>query len=277
MVFRVEKNKNYTIMANFHLREKTMSLKAKGLLSWMLSNTDNWDYSIAGIVANCKENETAIRNTLKELQEFGYLEVKKIPPTKDNPKFHYEYIVHEEPQGVETLGVENLHLDNLGVENQVQRNTKQINTNIRNTKEKNNTTNVVVDKPHQLNNNDFSLNNKPKQKKENLWDKCFNELCKFTKDEKLKNKLVEYLNVWIKLKDKHPNLRNWQSILKKLQSEYIKEDWIAIIDQSIRKEYATFCPLSSTGNKKPSKLFNEGIKNDGSYDLEDHSISDLEF
>ena len=129
----------------------------------------------------------------------------------------------------------------------------------------------------QNNNNDFSLNNKPKQKKETLWDKCFNELCKFTKDEKLKNKLVEYLNVWIKLKDKHPNLRNWQSILKKLQSEYIKEDWIAIIDQSIRKEYATFCPLISEGNRKPKKLFDEGIRNDGRYDLENHSLTDMEF
>ena len=77
MIFRVEKTQNYTVMSNRHLREKNMSLKAKGLLSWMLSNDDDWDYSIAGIVANCKESEVAIKSALKELQEFGYLEVKK--------------------------------------------------------------------------------------------------------------------------------------------------------------------------------------------------------
>ena len=46
MVFRVQKNKNYTTMSNYHLRDKNLSLKAKGLLSWMLSNNDDWDYSI---------------------------------------------------------------------------------------------------------------------------------------------------------------------------------------------------------------------------------------
>jgi hypothetical protein len=53
-------------MSNFHLRDKNLSLKAKGLLSWMLSNNDDWDYSIAGIVACCKEGETTINTTLKE-------------------------------------------------------------------------------------------------------------------------------------------------------------------------------------------------------------------
>jgi len=128
MIFRVEKTKDYTTMSNFHLREKDMSLKAKGLLSWMLSNDDDWDYSIAGIVANCKENETAIKTALKELQDFGYLEVIKKSPDKEVSTIHYEYIVHEKPINQD---IENLPLENLVLENQVQRNT-----NIRNTKKR---------------------------------------------------------------------------------------------------------------------------------------------
>jgi hypothetical protein len=67
-IFRVEHTKNYTLMSNAHFKEKEMSLKAKGLLSFMLSLPDDWDYSINGLVAVCKENETAIRSALNELK-----------------------------------------------------------------------------------------------------------------------------------------------------------------------------------------------------------------
>ena len=73
-VIRINKTQNYTVMSNYHLKEKDMSLKAKGLLSLMLSLPDNWDYSISGLVSICKENETEIKSILKELEEFGYLE-----------------------------------------------------------------------------------------------------------------------------------------------------------------------------------------------------------
>lgn len=62
-VFKIEKNKNYTIMSNYHLRDKNISLKDKGLLSFMLSLPDNWDYSLNGLCAICKEQETAIKST----------------------------------------------------------------------------------------------------------------------------------------------------------------------------------------------------------------------
>ena len=73
-VIRINKTQNYTVMSNYHLKEKDMSLKAKGLLSLMLSLPDSWDYSISGLVPICKENETEIKSILKELEEFGYLE-----------------------------------------------------------------------------------------------------------------------------------------------------------------------------------------------------------
>ena len=137
-VIRVEKTSNYTVMSNYHFKEKKMSLKAKGLLSLMLSLPDNWNYSIAGLVAICKENETAIKSTLKELQEFGYVRIEKIMPDKaKSGRIEYVYNIFEEPkQEGKKQGVENLPLEIQRVENQVQLNTKQSNTNKTNTKEK---------------------------------------------------------------------------------------------------------------------------------------------
>lgn len=72
-VFRIEKNKNYTAMSNYHFRDMNLSLKAVGLLSKMLSLPDNWDYSQAGLAKICKDGEDAIASALKELEKYGYL------------------------------------------------------------------------------------------------------------------------------------------------------------------------------------------------------------
>ena len=66
-VMRIHKNRNYTVISNIHLRDKRMSLKAKGLLTLMLSLPEDWDYSVEGLSAICKENRTAI---LLHLPEF---------------------------------------------------------------------------------------------------------------------------------------------------------------------------------------------------------------
>lgn len=136
-VIRVEKTKNYTVMSNYHFKERAMSLKAKGLLSLMLSLPDNWDYSIAGLVAICKENETAIKSALKELQQFGYVKVDKIMPDKtESGRIEYIYNIYEQPkQDDKKQGVENLPLEIQRVENHTQLNTKEQNTNKLNTKD----------------------------------------------------------------------------------------------------------------------------------------------
>lgn len=136
-VIRVEKTKNYTVMSNYHFKEKDMSLKAKGLLSLMLSLPDNWDYSIAGLVAICKENETAIKSALKELQQFGYVRVDKIMPDKtDSGRIEYIYNIYEKPkQDSKKQGVENLPLENQHVENHTQLSINELNTNKLNTKD----------------------------------------------------------------------------------------------------------------------------------------------
>lgn len=94
--FTIEKNKNYTIMSNYHLQDKKLSYKAKGLLSFMLSLPEDWDYSINGLVAISKEEVKAIKNILQELQKYGYLVIKK----KQNEigQFEYDYLIYEYPE-----------------------------------------------------------------------------------------------------------------------------------------------------------------------------------
>lgn len=135
-ILRINKTKDYTTMSNYHFKDKRLSLKAKGLLSEMLSLPENWDYSIAGLVAINKEEETAIKSTLNELKQFNYLVVNKLMPNEtDSGRYEYVYDIYEMPKKQEGdfLGVEIL-----GVENQGQYNT---NNKINNNKN-NNTTNI---------------------------------------------------------------------------------------------------------------------------------------
>ena len=77
-VIRVEKNREYVVMNNKFLRNKEMSLKAKGLMSLMLSLPDDWDYSINGLATLSKDGKDSVMSALKELEKFGYLERKRI-------------------------------------------------------------------------------------------------------------------------------------------------------------------------------------------------------
>ena len=107
MVFKVEKNRNYTVMSNYHLKQKNMSLKAKGLLSVILSLPDNWDYSQSGLVELSSDEICSVRTALNELKALGYVKVIKRKPNETaSGRFEYEYIVYENPQE-ELIGVDN--------------------------------------------------------------------------------------------------------------------------------------------------------------------------
>lgn len=103
-VIRVQKTDNYTVMSNHHLRNKNLSLKAKGLMSLMLSLPPSWDYSIGGLVAICKESHTSIRSALKELEQNKYL--IRIRINNEKGYFSYEYNLYEIPH---IPHIENLH------------------------------------------------------------------------------------------------------------------------------------------------------------------------
>ena len=96
-VFRVEKNRNYTVMSNHHLKDKSLSLKGKGLLSMILSLPDEWNYTTRGLAAICREGEDSIGATLRELEAAGYLERHRIRDGKGRIS-DTEYVIYEYPQ-----------------------------------------------------------------------------------------------------------------------------------------------------------------------------------
>ena len=119
-IIKVNKTKNYTTISNFHLREKDMSLKAKGLLSLMLSLPEDWDYSVGGLAKLSKDGKDSVTNTLMELERFGY--VKRTQCLNDKKQFDgYDYDIYEEPQFEE---------ENPLTGNPLTGNPPQLNTNI---------------------------------------------------------------------------------------------------------------------------------------------------
>lgn len=139
-VFRVQKTEDYTVMSNYHLRDKGLSLKAKGLLSQMLSLPEDWDYTLAGLSYINKESKDAIRSAVKELEAAGY--VVRRQTTDETGKFSVnEYIIYERPVAVPSSGIpspdtpssENPTTEKPLSENPTQLNTKKSNTEKQNT------------------------------------------------------------------------------------------------------------------------------------------------
>lgn len=130
-IIRVHKTANFTVMSNYHFKEKQMSLKAKGLLSLMLSLPDDWNYSISGLVKLSKDGKDGVMSALAELEKFRYLHRVRL---KDNKgKFSgIEYNIYEQPQE-EIPIADNPILDNQNAEKPPQLNTKELNTKESNT------------------------------------------------------------------------------------------------------------------------------------------------
>ena len=95
-VFRLEKNRDYTVMSNIHLKDTQLSLKSKGLLSMMLSLPDEWDYSERGLAAICKEGVDAIHSAIKELERAGYIERHQLRDLFGRLS-DVEYVIYERP------------------------------------------------------------------------------------------------------------------------------------------------------------------------------------
>lgn len=96
-VFRVEKTRDYTVMANHHLRNKELSLKAKGLLSLMLSLPDDWDYTLKGLARICRDGVDSIAAAVNELEEAGYIVRKRVRDDKGRVGC-MEYTILERPK-----------------------------------------------------------------------------------------------------------------------------------------------------------------------------------
>ncbi|SFE35659.1 DUF6017 domain-containing protein [Peptostreptococcus sp. D1] len=149
-VFRVERNKGYTVMSNHHLRNKELTLKAKGLLSQMLSLPEDWDYTLAGLSHINKESIDAIRTAVWELEKAGY--IMRQQGRDDKGKMTaIEYTIYEQPQTpppldkpiLENPTTGNPILENPTTDNPTTENPTQLNKDISRTdlpkKEKSNT------------------------------------------------------------------------------------------------------------------------------------------
>lgn len=116
-------------MSNYHLQDRNLTYKAKGLLSFMLSLPDDWDYSLKGLCAISKESGDGIRSILKELQEHHYLEIEKT--RGDKGYFEYNYLIYEIPHYINKEMIKNTpdtgnpYLDVPDMEIPTQINTKE--------------------------------------------------------------------------------------------------------------------------------------------------------
>jgi hypothetical protein len=139
-VYRVNKNRSYTVMANYHLRDKKLSLKAVGLLSKMLSFNDGWQFSTKGLSMICKEGPDAVLAALRELEDHGYLVRHRQRDSKGRMS-NTVFEIYEQPQPVPPHGekphmenpdVDNPHMEKPHGENPAQLNTNQVINNQRN-------------------------------------------------------------------------------------------------------------------------------------------------
>ena len=148
-VFRVERNTGYTVMSNHHLRNKELSLKAKGLLSQMLSLPEDWDYTLAGLSYINRESIDAIRTAVWELEKAGYI-TRRQGRDEKGKMTAIEYTIYEQPQPpeldcpvLENPTADNPILENPTTDNPTSENPMQLNKDISRTnlpkKEKSNT------------------------------------------------------------------------------------------------------------------------------------------
>ena len=130
-VFRIERTRDYTVMSNHHLRNANLSLKAKGLLSMMLSLPEDWNYTTRGLAKICKEGVDAIGAALRELEAAGYIVRHKLRDRQGRIS-DTEYVIYEQPQlrkpDTDSPYTENPYMDKPDTEKPAELNIEKSNT-----------------------------------------------------------------------------------------------------------------------------------------------------
>lgn len=236
-VIRVNKTVDYTVISNTHFKEKEMSLKAKGLLSLMLSLPDDWDYSIAGLTVLSKDGKDSVMNALAELEEFKYLKRTKLIDEKG--RFAgYDYDIYEKPYE-DKPQEEKPYAENPNTEKPLQLNTNKSITNQSNTKEK------------------------KKESKKNSFDAIITEYAN-TFEAPLCDEIAELLGEWLKVrKAKRAAMtdRAIQMNIDKLNA-LATESKLSVADylkEIICRGWAAFYPINNYSNAKPKKYGANGI------------------
>lgn len=227
-VIRTIKNENYTTMCNTHLRDKNLSLKAKGLLSMMLSLPDKWHYSVKGLEGVCKESKNTINSVLNELEDNNYLVRRR---RYCNGKIsEWEYIIFENSENHDE---ELLHLKNEDIENEdieiqdienrdVYKITKELNTK-------------------ELNTNEYKEKNIKKESVNSV-------ISEYTENKDLQDALHGFVEMRTKAR-KPLTVRAMKLSLNVLDNLAVDDvTKIAIVNQSIVHTWATFYKLQNNNN-----------------------------
>lgn len=232
----IYRKKGFTTMLNNHLQDKNISLKACGLMARMLSLPPDWDYSINGLAAICKEGVKSIRAALKELEDAGYLVRTRVRDEKGH--FNYKYTLFEDPEDAIPYTQKGHAVEGHAVEGHAQKDT-QINTN------KQNTNKQIV----------------KKERKSSTYDEILNTLIS---DPKLKEALIEFIKMR-KLSKKPLTDHALELLIKKLfKISSDPETQIEIVEQSITNNWQGFFPLKLEGSSK--KVYSErGTSRDKQY------------
>ena len=227
-VIRTIKNENYTTMCNTHLRDKNLSLKAKGLLSMMLSLPDKWHYSVKGLEGICKESKNTINSVLNELEDNNYLVRRR---RYCNGKIsEWEYIIFEnnENHDEELLHLKNEDIENEDIEIQdienrdVYKITKELSTN-------------------RLNTNEYKEKNIKKESVNSV-------IAEYTENKDLQDALHDFVDMRTKAR-KPLTVRAMKLSLNELDKLALDDvTKIAIVNQSIVHSWSTFYKLQNNNN-----------------------------
>jgi hypothetical protein len=227
-VIRTIKNENYTTMCNTHLRDKNLSLKAKGLLSMMLSLPDKWHYSVKGLEGICKESKNTINSVLNELEDNNYLVRRR---RYCNGKIsEWEYIIFEnnENHDEELLHLKNEDIENEDIEIQdienrdVYKITKELNTK-------------------ELNTNEYKEKNIKKESVNSV-------IAEYTENKDLQDALHGFVEMRTKAR-KPLTVRAMKLSLNVLDNLAVDDvTKIAIVNQSIVHSWSTFYKLQNNNN-----------------------------
>lgn len=227
-VIRTIKNENYTTMCNTHLRDKNLSLKAKGLLSMMLSLPDKWHYSVKGLEGICKESKNTINSVLNELEDNNYLVRRR---RYCNGKIsEWEYIIFEnnENHDEELLHLKNEDIENEDIEIQdienrdVYKITKELNTK-------------------ELNTNEYKEKNIKKESVNSV-------IAEYTESKDLQDALHGFVEM--RNKARKPLTARAMKLSLNTLTELALDDVtkIAIVNQSIMHNWSTFYKLQNNNN-----------------------------
>ncbi len=153
-IYRVERTRDYTVMSNYHLKDRELSLKAKGLLSMILSLPDEWNYTLRGLAAISKEGVDAIGSTVRELEKAGYIVRRQLRGEKGRIS-DTEYTIYEQPHkqdnppDVESSNLNEPHMDFPDVDKPSAKKPAELNTKAANTQRENtNRINTDVSNTH---------------------------------------------------------------------------------------------------------------------------------